>query len=528
MRRPTQPEGTEGAFGPGDHIRAVDVKGQERRYQIYVPPNYTKDRKTPVVIVFHGGGNPQSMIRFSGLSSKADDAGFVVVYPFGSGINRDKNLTFNAGNVGGYAKRKKIDDVGFTKALLDDLETLMNVDKDRVFATGISNGGMMAYRVASELADRIAAIAPVAGPMGTETCNPSRPVSVIHFHGTADKLAPLKGGKGEGAPNVPAFLRPEFFSVDHSIQSWVKVNGCNAGPKVEPLPDVADDRMLATRKTWGNGKDGAEIVLIEIEGGGHTWPGQDPPVAFLGKSTKDISANDLMWEFFQKHRRKAAPLEPPMQESTPKAGTRKPLDNGDAPEDASGTGQLFESIQVSGLTDFREGTNGIAFADFDGNGFLDALTVITLPFVLSEELTGKEAPRDRLRLLLNQGDFVFRPHELTLRGSPAAPQDFGQGWRGSQIPVVADFNDDGLLDFFVSRQFPGMGDTARPGHTPIGNSLFLADGSFHTFTDVSRKMNVLNERAYNRQPSLGDVNLDGYIDIRSRRRQRDECIRRHP
>ncbi|AQQ09833.1 Haloalkane dehalogenase [Sedimentisphaera cyanobacteriorum] len=306
MRRPAQPEEAGGAFGAGDRTRTIDVEGQERRYRIHVPPNYTADRKTPVVVAFHGGGgNPQSMIRLSGLNEKADDAGFVVVYPFGSGTDKDKNLTFNAGNVGGYAKRKKIDDVGFTKALLGDLEAVVNVDKERVFATGISNGGMMAYRVASELADRFAAIAPVGGPMGTETCTPSRPVSVIHFHGTADELAPFKGGKGKGSPNVPAFLRPEFFSVDHSIQAWVKANGCGPVPRVQKLPDVADDGMQVVRKTWGNGRDGSEVVLIKIEGGGHTWPGQNPPVAFLGKSTKDISANDLMWEFFQKNARKA-------------------------------------------------------------------------------------------------------------------------------------------------------------------------------------------------------------------------------
>ncbi|GEM_PF-282451 len=185
----------------------------------------------------------------------------------------------------------------------------------------------------------------------------------------------------------------------------------------------------------------------------------------------------------------------------------------DATEDAAGAGQVFESVRVSGLTDFREGTNGVAFADFDGNGYLDVLTVTTPPFVLAEELKGRQQPRDTLRLLLNDGGFVLRPCKITLKGSPATPEDFGQGWRGSQIPVVADFNDDGLLDFFVSRQFPGVHDKVREGRTPVGNSLFLADGAFHTFRDVSRELGVRNERAYNRQASLGDVNRDGYIDI---------------
>ena len=108
-------------------------------------------------------------------------------------------LTWNGGNCCGYAQWNKVDDVGFTRALLDDLAKVVNVDAKRVFATGISNGGIMCYRLASELSDRIAAIAPVAGTMGTKTCNPKRPVSVMHFHGTDDKFLPFKGGIGTRA-----------------------------------------------------------------------------------------------------------------------------------------------------------------------------------------------------------------------------------------------------------------------------------------------------------------------------------------
>jgi polyhydroxybutyrate depolymerase len=95
----------------------------------------------------------------------------------------------------------------------------------------------------------------------------------------------------------------DFKSVEHTIQSWVKANGCQSEPKIEPLPDTAADGMKATRKTWSGGRDGSEVVLIEIEGSGHTWPGMKPIVALLGPSTMDISTNDLMWEFFQKHAR---------------------------------------------------------------------------------------------------------------------------------------------------------------------------------------------------------------------------------
>jgi len=284
----------------GDFTRSVTVGDLKRRYRVHVPAKYDANKPTPVIIVFHGGGgNPESMVRLTGMNAKSEQAGFIVVYPFGTGRLEDHMLTFNGGECCGYAMQNKIDDVAFTRALLDDLAAVTNLDATRVFATGLSNGGIMSHYVASELSDRIAAIAPVGGPLMMEACHPKRAVSVIHFHGTGDEFAPFKGGFGKGALGRAGIT--EFRSVDHTIQSWIKANGCKPEPEIIALPDKADDGMKCTRKTWSGGKDGSEVVLIEIENGGHTWPGNEPIVAMLGKSTKDISANDLMWEFFQKH-----------------------------------------------------------------------------------------------------------------------------------------------------------------------------------------------------------------------------------
>lgn len=282
-------------LGPGDHNRKLSVGDVKRSYLVHIPPKYNSKKPTPVVLAFHGGGaNADNMVVFSGLNKKADEAGFIVVYPNGTG-RLDKILTFNGGNCCGYAMSNKMDDVEYTRKILDDLAKSANIDPKRIFATGMSNGGIMSYLLASELSDRIAAIAPVSGPMGTPTCNPKRPVSVIHFHGTADKNAPFKGGKGVGPSGT------DFYSVEHSIGAWVKVNGCEKEPVVTKLPDKAKDGTTITRKTFGGGKEGAEVVLVIIEGGGHTWPGQEPRLKTLGKSTKNISANDLMWTFFEKH-----------------------------------------------------------------------------------------------------------------------------------------------------------------------------------------------------------------------------------
>jgi polyhydroxybutyrate depolymerase len=298
------------ALAPGKAItRSIKVGTLDRRSLVYIPRGYDAARPTPVVVVFHGGGgNPETMVNFSGLNDKADEAVFIVAYPYGTGRLPNRLLTFNGGNCCGYAMDNNIDDVGFTRAMLDDLASVANVDANRVYATGMSNGGIMAYRVASELADRFAAIAPVGGPMGTETCKPSRPVAVMHFHGTADAQAPFNGGQGKG--NALTNVRPVFLSVQHSLDQWIKANGCAQPPEVVQLPDAAADGMTVTRKTWGGGKDGTEVVLIEITGGGHTWPGREPPLEMLGPSTKDISANDLMWEFFQRHTRSVAEAKP--------------------------------------------------------------------------------------------------------------------------------------------------------------------------------------------------------------------------
>jgi hypothetical protein len=194
---------------------------------------------------------------------KVGESGFTVVYPYGTGRMEKPLLTFN--------------------------------------------GGIMSHHLAAELADRIAAIAPVGGPLMRKSISPKRTVPVMPFHGTGDEFAPFESGFGKGALGR-AGVR-EFRSVDYTAQNRGKANGCETTPKIEPLPDKAEDGTKVTRKTWRGGKDGSEVVLIEIEieNGGHNWPGIKPIVEARGVSTMDISANDLMREFFQKHSLKPVP-----------------------------------------------------------------------------------------------------------------------------------------------------------------------------------------------------------------------------
>ena len=276
---------------PGDHIRQFPFDGLIRSYSVHIPPSYDSTKPAPVVLVFHSAMmNGTMMARFCGLSEKADQAGFVVVYANGTG-STPFFLYWDAGGVRG----RVADDVGYVRKLLEDLATVVHIDPRRVFATGMSNGAMMCYRLAAELSERIAAIAPVAGTMAIDHCQPRRPVSVLHFHGTKDGLVHW-GGPDERTPkNI------KFHSVDETIRDWVKADGCPETPLVADLQDLANDGTRVRRQRYGPGKEGSEVVLYIIEGGGHTWPGRDPRVRILGKSTRDVAANDLIWDFFQRH-----------------------------------------------------------------------------------------------------------------------------------------------------------------------------------------------------------------------------------
>jgi len=286
-------------YGPGEYQWNIMHDGLTRSYYIHVPAGYSRQNPAPVVINMHGGaGNAKSQRLISQTDKASDKYGFIVVYPEGTNSGRKlvnpSGYTWNAGTCCGWAMKNGIDDVGFIGAVLDDLEKRFNIDKKRIFATGMSNGAMMSYRLACELSSRIVAIAPVAGPMGMTECSPSRPVSVIHFHGTDDEFAPYKGGRGP-----KSFSKTDFASVDETISFWLEKNGLKG---TKPKTTNAGD---AIGYSYGPSENGAEVELWVINGGGHTWPGGKFWIlgeSFSGKITQDISANDLMWAFFQRHR----------------------------------------------------------------------------------------------------------------------------------------------------------------------------------------------------------------------------------
>lgn len=274
----------------GDHRRTVEVQGRTREYLVHVPAGHEPAVPTAVVVALHPFAATADRMRWMcGLDRVADREGFVVVYPEGTGPPVLRNWN------DGAMKGKLADDVGFVARVLDDLAGVMAVDPRRVYATGMSNGGMMCYRLASELSDRIAAIAPVAGTQAFETIAAKRPVPVLHFHGTADGLVPF-GGSEAGARGLMRFL-----SVEETVRAWAAFDGCPAEAEEQPVTDAAGDGITVRRRRFGPGREKAEVILYEIVGGGHTWPGGPDLARFLGPTCRDIDAAELIWAFFAEH-----------------------------------------------------------------------------------------------------------------------------------------------------------------------------------------------------------------------------------
>jgi len=271
--------------------RQLRVGTRERSYEIDLPARRDRAEALPVVIVFHGGGgNADSVRRQTRMSAKGDAEGFIAVYPQGSGGIAGKLRTWNAGTCCGYAMQQRIDEIAFVAALLDDLQATVAIDRARVYATGISNGAMMAYEVACALADRVAAIAVVAGEMtALDRCRPTRPVPVLVIHGSADRNLPVDGGIG-----AKAFAVHEVRSVASALDFWRRHDGCGNDARVEIDGAVRRTRYLAC------GGDAA-VELISIEGGGHSWPGGDRLARFLDPPSPALDATAEVWRFFARH-----------------------------------------------------------------------------------------------------------------------------------------------------------------------------------------------------------------------------------
>ena len=296
-------------IGPGDHEFTLDHGGLTRSYKVHVPPSYQKT-EMPLVINFHGGGgNPDAAEEgIGGMNKKADQEGFIAVYPKGTkGLDQSDRVNLFYWNAGREIELDfidySVDYIGFISLMLDSIEWNFAIDPKRIYATGISNGAWMSYALACRLSDRIAAIAPVAGGLVTEDCSPTQPVSIIHFHGKQDPGWPYYGGGGCWTDSY----RPP---IQETISTWIDINDC------DPNGTISFQNEETTCESYSCGRK-AEQTICTIEDGGHTFPGGyqsflltlvpwDEDCALgegrgTGNISQSISALDEMWIFFQNH-----------------------------------------------------------------------------------------------------------------------------------------------------------------------------------------------------------------------------------
>lgn len=266
----------------------IQSGGLTREYRLYVPAAYTGATPVPLVLNLHGyGSNNVEQEFYSFFHPIADTANFLVVHPNGTLDNQGQRFwnTF-------LVPVSNVDDVGFLSNLIDTLAANYNIDPNRIYSTGMSNGGFMSYSLACELNDRIAAIASVTGSMiqsKLDACNPPRPVPVMEIHGTADAVVPYNGQPLSTFVAIPAL-----------VTAWVGFNGCNLNPVVTPVPNTnTTDGCTAERYLYAGGINGSTVEHYKVIDGAHTWPGA---LVTIGVTNQDFSASREIWRFFSQYR----------------------------------------------------------------------------------------------------------------------------------------------------------------------------------------------------------------------------------
>lgn len=267
--------------------------GLTRGYVLRLPPAANAGARLPLVIVLHGGGgNAANAERMTGFTDKGRKEGFIVVYPDGTGPLEGRLLTWNDRHCCAYAMKNDVDDVGFIRALIDELVTRYRVDPKRIYATGMSNGGMMTHRLGIELSDRLAAIAPVVATVFGDEPMPEHALPALMINGMLDENVPWQGGppggrgaRGwDGTPTKPALEQLGF---------WSKANACNE----EPVKSENEQWVLWRAKCSPR----IDVQLYLVKDNGHAWPGGQAGSARGDTPSTAMNATDVIWAFFAAH-----------------------------------------------------------------------------------------------------------------------------------------------------------------------------------------------------------------------------------
>ena len=264
---------------------SITHDGIQRDYILYIPELYDGSTAVPLILNFHGfGSNANEQMFYGDFRDIADTEGFLLVHPEGTTFIGNQFW-----NVGFPGISSTIDDVGFTEALIDELATLYTINLDRVYATGMSNGGFMSFLLACQLSEKIAAVASVTGSMTQDTfneCNAQLPTPVLQIHGTEDDVVLYNGN----TLSIP---------IADVISYWVDYNNCETTPSTTTLPDLdVSDGSTVEHSVYENSDNGITTEHMKVIGGGHTWPGS---VLNTAGTNQDIDASMEIWLFFSRY-----------------------------------------------------------------------------------------------------------------------------------------------------------------------------------------------------------------------------------
>ncbi len=279
-----------------DYHLSINVGGRDRDYILHTPPGYDGKQKLPLVVVLHGFmQNADRIAQQTKFSEKADKENFIVAYPNATKWFKSKHLQAWDADNGLTPLGANSDDEGFIRQMIGETKKNLNVDSNRVYAAGFSNGGMMTYKLASDLSDILAAVAVVSGGTSGKEAVPHNGVSVVHIHGTGDGTVPVAGldpGEILGTVGVP-----HFEPVSRSLDDWRKNDGITDPPEIVHKDGVTGIRSI-------NKETGQEVTAFLIDGGDHQWPGSDDAKAEDPNSPEaKFPATDIIWEFFKNHPR---------------------------------------------------------------------------------------------------------------------------------------------------------------------------------------------------------------------------------
>lgn len=282
----------------GKQKREVLSSGDRRMHIVHVPRQYDHTRPIPVIVVLHGGGgSARFAYRVHGWPELAERETCLIVFPEGTLEDptkppslRDNLRLWNDGSTRSAVARRNVDDIGYLTSVLDDLQTSFNVDPNRIFVTGFSNGASMTFRVGVELAHRIKAIAPVSGHLCIDNPQLARPLSLLYMIGLADPINPVAGG----TVTTPWGTRRNKPAIMDSINTWIRLIGA------PEQPIFSDIKNGVKQIRYGPGLHRSEVLLYLIEGQGHEWPGAQRtlPRSLSGPQTDRLNATEVIWDFF--------------------------------------------------------------------------------------------------------------------------------------------------------------------------------------------------------------------------------------